>query len=125
MTDLELAQSLGLVDNGVDMEVSDDGLEWHVHRVVSWQFAKPYHWITNTFNYFRYARQINAKRMRPMTHTEVFRAISERAVVRNAYNKTVASYWESGFKLQEHAICYSYTGTDADVWQKMEVEDVG
>lgn len=63
----------------------------------------------------------NIKQMRKMPNAEIFRAIREGAVVRRI-NEFACNYWLESNDMFNHEICYNYTGTDADVWQAMEVE---
>jgi len=133
MTDLELAQSLGLVNNGVEMEVSDDKVIWKKETIGAYapQLNCAYPWrlcSTSKDTGWRYARPIPAKRMRPMTHADVFRAIREGAVVRHdgtPKSPYIANVWDSSRDVLDFEICYSYTGTDADVWEPMEKEVEG
>lgn len=69
----------------------------------------------------------HSRKMRPMTHAEVFKAIRDGAVVRHFrdpnFRAEVTNYWTAFKNISIYEICYNYTGTDSDVWQKMEVEE--
>lgn len=123
--DMELARSLGLLDAGVEMEVRrSPQSEWQRRKVISaYQNAHGIVWRSED-NDWEYARPIPAKRMRPMTHAEIFKAIWEGAVVRSRLDKRyMFNAWNTNVEQSEYEICRHYTGTDADVWQKMEVEE--
>jgi hypothetical protein len=63
------------------------------------------------------------KRMRPMTHAEVFKAIRDGAVVKHNFHENVYNYFGTDCRIEEYRICYDYAGTESDVWQKMVVEE--
>jgi len=62
---------------------------------------------------------------RLMTHAEVFKAVSNGAVMRFVYEDGAPSHitnvWQTGGRIDRNEICYNYTGTESDVWEKMEV----
>jgi hypothetical protein len=72
---------------------------------------------------FRIAKPYTPPTRRPMTHADVFAAIRAGAVVRWKYSRDcVFSGWQTEAKISNYEICRSYTGTDSDVWTKMEVD---
>lgn len=72
-----------------------------------------------TSNCFPILRKI-APPTRPMTDAEIFKALRDGAVVKNDC-EVVTNSWGTLREKSEYQICYSYTGTDSDKWQKLEV----
>lgn len=72
---------------------------------------------------YSHAAEITAPKTRKMTHYEVFAAIRNGAVVRCKDKTSVRNWWDTCMAVEINEICYNYTGTDADVWEKMEVEE--
>ncbi len=58
---------------------------------------------------------------RPMTDAEIFRALRDGAILKNTFG-VVGNCWCSENDKNNSVICYNYTGTPADKWQKLEVE---
>jgi hypothetical protein len=73
------------------------------------------------YEWFPEAKPYTPPTRRPMTHAEVFEAIRKGAVVRHI-GCHPANHWSAGNNFSNYEICRSYTGTDSDVWTKMEIE---
>ena len=71
-----------------------------------------------------YKKVEQPKQYREMTHAEIFKAIRCGAVIRFSNgNGIVYNSWNTfDAPMDKYQICYNYTGTDKDVWQKMELE---
>ena len=75
--------------------------------------------------YWMNCKPIPEKKKRPLTHAEIFKAISEGAVIRGkdySGEYRVSNFWDTDNNPEELEICYNYTGTDSDVWEPMEKE---
>jgi len=114
-----LAKELGLLNAGVLMEVSDNGINWCEGYICL--FASNV-WIDSYSGRWRYARKIAPKKKRWMTHAEAFKAQRDGAVF-SGHDGEIFGCWQTSLYTGSHKLCYSYTGAETDVWQTMEVEE--
>ena len=64
----------------------------------------------------------NAKQVRELTDKELFDAMDNGAKIMDDEGD-ISNYWCTAWTRDGWRICYNYTGTDADVWKPMEVEE--
>jgi hypothetical protein len=61
---------------------------------------------------------------RTMNHPEIFEAIRNGAVVREAFSESSpTNFWMTNREAGRWKICYKFTDTEADVWESMEVSN--
>ena len=58
--------------------------------------------------------------IRRMTHAEIFQALRDGAVVKRTKVGQIMNWWSTSQEGKDWLLCRHYTGTDADVWEKME-----